>query len=106
MSASNEGARKGNGNGNNGGGNDANHVGMTVVVNTVPTTVNANVHWKMSTVMERAFEQAGTTGRDPSQWEFKDASGITMDLGRTVQSSYGFADGVTLFLTLAAGITG
>jgi len=88
-----------------GGENDKNHVTLTVVVNTVPTAVEANIHWKMRTVMERAFEQSGTTGRDPSQWEFKDANGALINLERTVQS-YGFTDGTTLFLTLAAGISG
>jgi len=89
----------------NGGGNDKNHVTLTVVVNTVPTSVDANVHWKMKNVMEKAFEQTGTTSRDPSQWEFKDADGKVIDLERTVES-YGLVDGATLFLTLAAGISG
>ena len=84
----------------------ANHfVSLTVVVNGVPTTIDANVNAPLRAVAERALAQTQNTGRPLSDWEFKDANGQTLDVARKV-SEYQLAAGAVLYLTITVGVNG
>lgn len=84
----------------------SNHsVALTVVVNGVPTTIDANVNAPLRAVAERALAQTQNTGRQLSDWEFKDASGQTLDVTRKV-GDYPLATGAVLYLTLTVGVNG
>jgi hypothetical protein len=82
-----------------------NHVRLIVVVNTVDTEVEANIHWKLQKVAETALSQTGTTSKDLSDWRLKDSGGAPLDFNRSVES-YGFESGTELFLSLDAGANG
>ena len=80
-------------------------VSLTIVVNGVPTTIDANVEAPLRAVAERALAQTQNTGRPLSDWEFKDANGQTLDIARKV-ADYHLAAGVVLYLTLTVGVNG
>lgn len=82
-----------------------NHVILTVIVNTVDTDVDANIHWKLKQVAETALSQTGTTSKDLTDWRLKDSAGNPLDFNLTVES-YGLQDGAELFLSLEAGANG
>ncbi len=86
-------------------GHKPNHVNLTVIVNTVDTVVEANIHWKLEKVAETALRQTGTNSKDLTDWRLKDSAGKPLDFDRTVES-YGFKDGAELFLSLEAGANG
>lgn len=80
-------------------------VTLTVVVNGVETTVDANVNAPLRVAAEHALTQTHNTGRPLSDWEFKNANGVSLDITRKV-GDFGFVDGVVLYLTLAVGVNG
>jgi hypothetical protein len=80
-------------------------VSLTVVVNGVQTTIDANVNAPLRVVAEHALSRTQNTGRPLSDWEFKDADGRPLDLSRKV-SDYHFAGGAVLYLTPTVGVNG
>lgn len=82
-----------------------NKLSLLVVVNSTPTPVEANVNAPLHTVVQHALSASGSTGRELSEWEFKDVSGRLLDLDRKV-GEFGFADGAELFLTPRVGVNG
>ncbi|HYK95429.1 MAG TPA: DUF2604 domain-containing protein [Candidatus Dormibacteraeota bacterium] len=80
------------------------HIDLTVIVSGQPTTVRANPHAPLQTVVAKALEQTHNTGQPPENWELK-YDGKVLDLSATIES-FGFPAGANLFLTLKAGIGG
>jgi hypothetical protein len=78
---------------------------ITVVVNGVEATIDANANAPLRVVAERALAETQNTGRPLSDWEFKDAAGVILDITRKV-GDFGFAAGAVLYLTLAVGVNG
>jgi len=78
---------------------------LTIVVNGTTTTVEQNENAPLRSVIEKALTQTGNTGQPPDNWEFRDAAGNILDLGRKI-GDFDFAPGVKLFLNLRAGIQG
>ena len=78
---------------------------LTIVVNGQPTEVEANENAPIRTVIPKALEQTANTGRPPEDWQLTDAEGNPLDLGRKIED-FGFAPGVTLLLSLKAGVGG
>lgn len=78
---------------------------LTIVVNGQPTEVDANENTPLHTVIPKALEKSGNTGRPPEDWQLTDMNGNPLDLGRKIEE-FGFAPGVTLLLSLKAGVGG
>lgn len=78
---------------------------LTVVVNGQPTEVVANEEAPLLTVVVRALEQTGNTGQPPENWELRNASGVELEVHKTVED-YHFEPHTQLFLNLKAGVGG
>jgi hypothetical protein len=80
-------------------------INITVVVNGQPTSVDANVHAPLKTIIPKALQQTGNVGQPPDQWELRDSAGELLDLTKKIEDFH-FTPGVTLFLNLKAGVGG
>lgn len=78
---------------------------LTIVVNGTPTDVEINENAPIRTVIPKALEQTGNTGRPPEDWQLTDADGNPLDLGRKIED-FEFAEGTRLLLSLKAGVGG
>ena len=78
---------------------------LIIVVNGHPTEVEVNENAPIRTVIPKALEKSGNTGRPPEDWQLTDEDGNPLDLGRKIED-FGFASGVTLVLSLRAGAGG
>jgi hypothetical protein len=83
----------------------AQHIELTVIVNGMPTQVQANEESPLLTVVEKALEQTGNTGQPPDNWELRNASGVELDQHRKIED-YQFEPHTQLFLNLKAGVGG
>jgi Protein of Unknown function (DUF2604) len=82
-----------------------NKIDLVVVVNGQPATISANVNSTLHSIVEKALQETNNTGQGPENWELRDGAGTLLDLAAKI-SSFGFANGTTLFLTLKVGIGG
>lgn len=82
-----------------------NKVQLAVIVNGVPTVVEANVNAPLETIIPRALEETGNTGQPPGNWELRDAQGTLLDTSKKI-ASFDFPPDVRLFLNLKAGVGG
>lgn len=82
-----------------------NKVQLAVIVNGVPTVVEANVNAPLETIIPRALEETGNTGQPPGNWELRDAQGTLLDTSKKI-ASFDFPMDVRLFLNLKAGVGG
>lgn len=82
-----------------------NKIDIEIVVNGTPTTVEANVNAPLRTVIGKALEQTNNTGQPRENWDLKDESGNVLDLSKKVEE-YNFPAGITLYLSLKAGVGG
>jgi len=78
-----------------------NQITVKVIVNGTPTDVKTNVHAALNSVVEKALEQTGNTGRPIGDWELK-FNGQVLDLHKKPED-YNIQDGAELFLSLRAG---
>lgn len=78
---------------------------IEVVVNGQPTLAKANVNSPLHTVIPKALEATGNVGQPPENWELRDQGGKLLDTSQKI-GSFGFAEGVRLFLNLKAGVGG
>ena len=78
---------------------------LTVVVNGTPTEIERNDNAPLQSLIGKALSQTNNTGQPEENWILKDRDGNKLDVMKKI-SEYGFADGVVLYLTLGAGITG
>jgi hypothetical protein len=79
-------------------------VDLVVVVNGQPTTVSANPHAQLKTIIPRALAQTHTTGQPPENWELN-FEGNVLDLDQKIET-FGFPADAKLFLNLKAGVGG
>lgn len=82
-----------------------NKIALIVVVNGVPTPIEANLNAPLHTVAQHALNQSGHNGRPLSDWELKNSAGQRLDLDRKV-GEFRFAPGTELFLSLTVGVNG
>ncbi len=80
-------------------------IDITVVVNGQPTVVSANTNSPLHTIIPKALDATGNSGQPPENWELRDAAGTLLDTSKKIET-FGFAAGVTLFLSLKAGVGG
>lgn len=78
-----------------------NLITVKVIVNGTPTDVKTNVNAPLKSVVEKALEQTGNTGRPIEDWELK-WNGQVLDPNKKV-NDYNIPDGAELFLSLRAG---
>lgn len=78
-----------------------NLITVKVIVNGTPTEVQTNVNAPLKSVVEKALEQTGNTGRPVEDWELK-FNGQVLDLNKKVED-YNIRNGAELFLSLRAG---
>jgi Protein of Unknown function (DUF2604) len=78
---------------------------ITVVVNGQPTVVAVNTNSQLHTIIPKALHDTGNSGQPPENWELRDAAGTLLDTSKKIET-FGFAAGVTLFLSLKAGVGG
>lgn len=78
---------------------------LTIIVGTVPTTVETNTNAALASVIEKALKDAEQIGQPPDQWELKDEPGNVLEPQKK-PSDYGLLNGATLYLSLKAGIGG
>lgn len=95
---------KDSGKGDNHGGGPG-KIEITVVVNGQPTQVEANPNQPLHVVRTKALEDTQNVAQPAENWEFKDEAGNLLDVDKKV-GDFGFANTVTLFLSLKAGVAG
>ena len=78
---------------------------MTIIVNGVPTSVERNEDAPLISAIERALADTGNVGQPVENWELRDEAGNSLDVSRKIET-YNFPDGVTLHLSLKAGVGG
>jgi hypothetical protein len=82
------------------------NISIVVVVNTEDVAVdNVNPNSPLKSVAERALNKSESKDRPLSDFDFKNADGIDLDLSKKVGEA-GITDGAKLYLALRAGITG
>ncbi|MFI9811747.1 DUF2604 domain-containing protein [Saccharothrix variisporea] len=81
------------------------NVELLVVVNGTPTTVEANLHAPLRSIIGRALAQTDNSGQPVENWELRDNAGGVLDLDAKI-GSFGFGVGTRLFLNLRAGVGG
>jgi hypothetical protein len=82
-----------------------NKIELMIVVNGTPYPVEANVNAPLHTVINKALADSKNSGQAPENWQLKLEDGTSLDPEKKV-STYGFAAGATLFLSLRAGAGG
>jgi len=80
-------------------------IALTIVVNGVSVSVEANVNAPLHTVIPKALEESGNVGQPPENWELKDEGGAVLDVTKKLEE-LGLTAGTTLFLSLKAGAAG
>jgi len=76
-----------------------------IVVNGTPVEIEQNENSPLKTLIDKALKETGNVGQSPENWELRDEQGVLLEPDRKI-ASYGFADRVTLFLSLKAGVGG
>jgi len=83
----------------------ADKIALVVVVNGTPTTVEGNLNAPLKSIIGKALEQTGNSGRPPQDWELRDVAGQILDLNAKI-GTFGFTSATRLFLNLRAGVGG
>ncbi|MCA0049447.1 DUF2604 domain-containing protein [Mesorhizobium sp. B283B1A] len=78
---------------------------ISVVVNGQPTQVEANPNQPLHVVLTKALENTQNVAQPAENWELKDEAGNLLDVDKKV-GDFGFANPVTLYLSLKAGVAG
>lgn len=82
-----------------------NKINLTAVVSGAPTEVTANVNAPLKTIIAEALRETGNQGQPPDKWDLKDAAGNILNPDAKIEE-LGLTDGMTVFLSLKAGIGG
>ena len=82
-----------------------NKIGLIFIINGEDTAVEVNVHPPLHVAVNEALRASGNTGRDPAEWELRDAGGTLLDMNRSAQE-YGLPNGTRLYLSLRVGAGG
>lgn len=78
---------------------------ITVVVNGVPADIEQNTRSPLSAVVARALEVTNNVGQSAENWELRTDAGVLLDVSEKIET-FNFPVGVTLFLSLRAGVGG
>jgi hypothetical protein len=78
---------------------------LIFIINGENISVKTNVEAHLAEAVERALSESRNTGRPPSEWEVRDASGVFLEISRKIKE-LGLKDGTRLFLSLRVGAGG
>ena len=84
---------------------DDQKITIVYVINGEEWPTEANLAQPLHASVQHALATSRNTGRDPSEWEVRDARGVALEKGRKV-GELDLTDGVKLFLSLAVGAGG
>jgi len=80
-------------------------VTIVFVINGEDVTVEQNENAPLKAARDKALEQSGNTGRPFDEWEIRNEQGELLDPTAKIET-FGFTDGVRLFLNLMVGAGG
>jgi len=78
---------------------------LVFIINGADYPVQTNINAPLKQAVARALGDSRNTGRPPSEWQVRDATGVLLELERKI-SDYNFQDGTRLFLSLGVGAGG
>lgn len=78
---------------------------IVFIINGVDFSIDANVNAPLMEAVQQALAESKNTGREPDEWEVRDASGVLLEKNRTPKD-LGLSEGVRLFLSLRVGAGG
>jgi len=78
---------------------------LVFIINGENFPVETNVNAPLQSSVQRALADSHNTGRDPSEWELRDANGALIELHRTPKELR-LENGARLFLSLRVGAGG
>ncbi len=79
---------------------------FTIVVQGQPVSLTRGADAPLSSTIEEALKRSKNDAGQPQEaWELRDANGTLLDLSKTL-ADYALLDGVTLYLSLRAGVGG
>ena len=84
---------------------DDHKIQLTFIINGANFSLETNVNAPLKEAVAKALEGSGNTGRPPSEWQVRDASGVLLETERKIKD-FGFASGTRLFLSLGVGAGG
>ena len=78
---------------------------LIFIINGANFPLETNINAPLKEAVARALEESGNTGRPPSEWQVRDATGVLLEIERKIRD-FGFTSGTRLFLSLAVGAGG
>lgn len=75
------------------------------IINGQDYPIESNVNAPLTAAVVRALAESDNQGRQPDEWEVRDASGVLLEKNRTPKD-LGLVEGVRLFLGLSVGAGG
>lgn len=78
---------------------------IVFIINGQDFPIEANVNAPLMEAVKRALAESNNTGREPDEWEVRDANGVLLEKHRTPKD-IGLLEGVRLFLSLRVGAGG
>ncbi|MDP2762256.1 MAG: DUF2604 domain-containing protein [Sideroxyarcus sp.] len=80
-------------------------VQLIFIINGQDYPVEVNINAVLMAAVKRALAESNNTGREPDEWEVRDASGVLLETNRTPKD-LGLHEGTRLFLSLRVGAGG
>ena len=84
---------------------EGHRIRLVFIINGVDYPVEVNVEASLALAVERALVESRNTGRPPDEWEVRNAAGVLLEKGRTIED-LGLKNGARLFLSLRVGAGG
>ena len=78
---------------------------LVFIINGQDFRIDTNVNAPLIPAIQKALQDSGNTGRNPDEWELRDASGVLLEKHRTPKD-LNLRDGARLFLSLRVGAGG
>lgn len=78
---------------------------LIFIINGQDFRVEASLNAPLMVAVRHALQESGNKGRDPEEWEVRDASGVLLDKNRSPKD-LGLQNGARLFLSLRVGAGG
>lgn len=80
-------------------------VQLIFIINGQDYPIEVNINAVLMEAVKRALAESNNTGREPEEWEVRDASGVLLETNRTPKD-LGLHEGTRLFLSLRIGAGG
>jgi len=80
-------------------------VQLIFIINGQDYSIEVNINAVLMEAVKRALAESNNTGREPDEWEVRDATGVLLETDRTPKD-LGLHEGTRLFLSLRVGAGG